>query len=134
MRIKSFRYDPQLLARILAIGGTFWALFTLPFVVPMFMLSQWPTYWRAFLYFICGYLVFFGWHWRARHQMPRLWAVLLWFFSIIVNALFLVVMVADGSIFDYWDAVIFWPWWLFATAISVVALVSEFVHTKAANA
>jgi hypothetical protein len=123
---------PRRIARLLFIVGIFWALFlilpTLASIGLGFTNGSRP--WLVATYLLCGFVVWGGWHWRSRQLRPLSRSLGLWLVSLVVNALFLVVLVVtderwaqilihDQMAFALW-------WWIFASVLSLVAFAFEF--------
>ncbi|HVU27540.1 MAG TPA: hypothetical protein VHG71_07355 [Verrucomicrobiae bacterium] len=131
------RLIPQILAGCLFCGGSWFALIALPFVI-------WTPFvgaWNGFVYFICGYFVYFGWFWRAWHTPSIFFVTLLWLLSFIQNSWMWFFILRE----EHWHlptlhsfqtngafgfSFIMFGWWLIASVLSVVALVSEFLPKR----
>lgn len=123
---------PRRIARFLFILGIFWALFLiLPTLASIGLSFQRGGRWSlAAAYLLCGFAVWGGWRWRSRQLRSLPASVGLWIASLLVNAVFLVVLIADEG---RWPQVfirdqmafVLW-WWLLASVLSLVAGVCEF--------
>jgi len=130
---------PQIIAASLFSGGLLFALILLPFVV---LLAFDSDGWGACTYFICGYLIFFGWFWRAWHTPSKFFALLLWLASFAQNSLpWFSILQSEhwhlpamhgfqthGSIPGF--GFLTFGWWLIASVLSIVALICEFLPRK----
>jgi hypothetical protein len=133
------RLIPQTIAGFLFCGGSLFALILLPFVV---LLPFAGDAWIGFTYFVCGYLVYFGWFWRAWRSPSPLFVSSLWIVSAIQNILPWVFILheehwhlpalhgfqTNGSIPGF--GFITFGWWLLASVLSVVALICEFLPRR----
>ena len=125
---------PQIIALSLFCGGSWFALILLPFVVG-FAFDR--DGWSLCAYFICGYLVYFGWFWRAWHSPSKRFVTSLWLLAFVQNIypwIFILheqhwhlpalhgfqTFVAPGFGF------IMFGWWLVASILSIIALPFEF--------
>jgi hypothetical protein len=130
---------PQILALSLFCGGSWFALILLPFVVG---LAFDRDGWALCAYFICGYLVYFGWFWRAWHTPSKLFAITLWLLSLVQNSYCWIFILNE----EHWHlpslhgfqthgaipgfGFIVFGWWLIASVLSFVALICEFLPRK----
>lgn len=132
------RLIPQILAGVLFCGGSMFALLLLPFTI-IFALD--PDGWSACGFFICGYLVYFGWFWRAWHTPSKLFVTFLWLLSLIQNGYVWVFLLRE----EHWHlpalhgfqtygvpgfGFVVFGWWLVAFVLSVVALICEFLPRR----
>jgi hypothetical protein len=133
------RLVPQILAGLLFCGGSWFALLLLPITVGLVFDRDG---WRLLVYFIPGYLVYFGWFWRAWHTPSVVFVIALWLVSIAQNSLpWIFVLQAEhwhfpalhgfqtyGSIPGF--GFITFGWWLVASVLSVTALLFEFLPRR----
>jgi hypothetical protein len=129
---------PQIIALSLFSGGLFFALILLPLTA---LLAFNSDGWGGCAYFIFGYLVYFGWFWRAWHTPSKVFALLLWLMSFAQNSLPWFSMLKE----DHWHlpalhgfetdgmpdfGAVMFGWWLVASVLSVVALICEFLPRR----
>jgi hypothetical protein len=129
---------PQIIAALLFLGGSWFALILLPFVVG---LAFDPDGWSSCAYLICGYLVYFGWFWRAWHTPSKFFALLLWLVSFVQNSYTWIFMLHE----EHWHlphlhdfhtfgvpgfGLVVFGWWLLASVLSIVALICEFLPKR----
>lgn len=126
---------PRSIARLLMIGGTVWAVF-LAFIAFVFTLHSFTdsSGHRLTLYLLCGYAVYFWWIYRWRRKPALLTSIIWWLGSIAVNAFWLFIAIHDdtlsfrfGSDPGEWLISAWLVWWIFASALSVIALCYELV-------
>jgi hypothetical protein len=123
---------PRRIARFLFIVGIFWALLLILPTLASIGLSfqRGGRSWMGATYLLCGFAVWGGWHWRSRQLRSLPTSVVLWGASLVVNAVCLVLLVADE---DRWPQILihdemafmFW-WWVIASVLSLVAGICEF--------
>jgi hypothetical protein len=118
--------EPRLVAMLLAVGGCFWGLLLLPW---LFQPDVSP---RALAVFGPGYLVTLGYIVRSVTTPPRAVRYLIWASSILVQGAWLVWLIwavteqlAAGRSVLRDIANLMTAWWVFATAASVVGLLTE---------
>jgi|SRR5580698_7561697 hypothetical protein len=133
------RLIPQILAGFLFCGGSGFTLLLLPITIGALFDSDG---WRLLIYFIPGYLVCFGWFWRAWHTPSLLFVGSLWLISFVQNSLpwFLALQEEHWHFpslhgFQTHGAVpgfgfIIFGWWMVASFLSIIALVFEFLPRR----
>jgi hypothetical protein len=128
---------PQLIALLLFCGGSFFALILLPLTV-LFAFDS--DGWGLCAYFICGYLVYFGWFWRVWHTPSKPFATSLWILAFIQNsAPWIFILQSEhwhlptlrsfqthGAILGI-NSIVF-GWWSVASILSLVALIFDLLQ------
>jgi hypothetical protein len=133
------RLVPQVLAGFLFFGGSWFAILLLPLVVGLLFDSDG---WRLLVFFILGYLVYFGWFWRAWRTPSIFFATSLWLISLAQNSLPWLFLLHEerwhlpamhgfqthGSIPGF--GFITFGWWMIASFLSAVALIFELLPRR----
>jgi hypothetical protein len=129
---------PRVIAASLFAGGSLFALLVLPFAI---LLASDRDSWAGCAFFICGYLVYFGWFWRARHTPSALFVILLWLVSFAQNSYCWFFILRE----EHWHlpalhgfqtcgvpgfGFVVFGWWLLASILSIVALLFEFLPRR----
>jgi hypothetical protein len=130
---------PQIIAGLLFCGGSLFALLLLPITIAMLFD---PDGWRLLVYFIPGWLVYFGWFWRAWHTPSLLFVTILWLISFAQNSLPWFAILHE----EHWHfpalhgfqthgaipgiGFMSFGWWLVASFLSVVALIFELLPRR----